>query len=145
MRFYTRGEVIRRVKRWVLNCSADYIQKRMDDRIIQCRKCSRYGNNGSRKGEPKGNQRGTFSNLLSSNRFIEIHKLKSIILVPPGGNFKSVTHQRIYGKVPEVPLFLNSYIEIFSPSHTKNKNNNGHTKKSMLYVSHVCIIKKKGT
>ena len=102
-------------------------------------------NRGSRKGEPKGNQRGTFLNLLSSNRFIEIHRLKSIILVPPGGNFKSVTHQRIYGKVPEVPLFLNSYIEIFSPLHKKNKNNNGHTKKSMLYVSHVCIIKKKGT
>ena len=69
----------------------------------------------------KGNQRGTFSNLLSSNRFIEIHRLKSIILVPPRGNFKSVTHQRIYGKVPEVPLFLNSYIENFSPSHKKIK------------------------
>ena len=26
-----RGDVIRRVKRWVLNCSADYIQKIMDD------------------------------------------------------------------------------------------------------------------
>ena len=78
-------------------------------------------NNGSRKGEPKGNQKGTFSNLLSSNRFIEIHRLKSVILVPPGGNFKSVTHQRIYGKVPEVPLSLNSYIEIFSPSHKKIK------------------------
>ena len=65
-------------------------------------------------------------------------------MVPPGGNFKSVTHQRIYEKVPYAPLFLNSYIEIFSPSHKKNKNNNGHTKKSVLYVSHVCIIKKKG-
>ena len=93
----------------------------------------------------KGNQRGTFSNLLPSSGFIEIHRLKSVILVPPGGNFKSVTHQRIYGKVPEVPLFLNSYIEIFSPSHKKNKNNNGHTKERMLYVSHVCIIKKRGT
>lgn len=70
-------------------------------------------NSGSRKGEPKGNQRGTFSNLLSSNRFIEIHRSKFVILVPPRGNFKSVTHQRIYGKVPEVPLFLNSYIENF--------------------------------
>ena len=122
-----------------------WLHTEKNDRIIQCWKCSRYGNNGSRKGEPKGNQRGTFSNLLSSNRFIEIHRLKSIILVPPGGNFKSVTHQRIYEKVPYVPLFLNSYIEIFSPSHKKNKNNNGHTKKSVLYVSHVCIIKKKGT
>ena len=92
----------------------------------------------------KGNQKGTFSNLLSSTGFIEIHRLKSVILVPPGGNFKSVTHQRIYGKVPEVPLFLNSYIEIFSPSHKKNKNNNRHTKERMLYVSHVSIINKKG-
>ena len=93
----------------------------------------------------KGNQRGTFSNLLPSTGFIEIHRLKCVILVPPGGNFKSVAQQRIYGKVPKVPLSLNSYIEIFSLSHKKNKNNNRHTKERMLYVSHVCIIKKKGT
>ena len=82
-------------------------------KIIFSRLNNTMKNSGSRKGEPKGNQRGTFSNLLSSNRFIEIHRSKFVILVPPRGNFKSVTHQRIYGKVPEVPLFLNSYIENF--------------------------------
>ena len=122
-----------------------WLHTEKNDRIIQCWKCSRYGNNGSRKGEPKGNQRGTFSNLLSSNRFIEIHRLKSIILVPPGGNFKSVTHQRIYEKVPYVPLFLNSYIEIFSPSHKKIKIIMDIQRKACYMFLTYVLLKKKGT
>lgn len=92
----------------------------------------------------KGNQKGTFSNLLSINRFIEIHRLKSIILVPPGGTSNPLVGNGFTEKFRKFPFSELLYRNFFTLPQ-KNKNNNGHTKKSMLYVSHVCIIKKKGT
>ena len=40
----------------------------------------------SKKGEPKGNQKGTLLNVLPINGFNEIHRLNATILVPPKGN-----------------------------------------------------------
>lgn len=94
------------------------------------------------KGEPKGNFfKSVVQQQIYRNSQVKIRNFGSPqgelqIRYPPTDLRKSS------GSSPFSELL---YRKFFHPLTKKNKNNNGHTKKSMLYVSHVCIIKKKGT